>query len=304
MLKTLSYGLFMLLMALAQQSNNAEALFNRGEAQLQSKNYSEAIKEFEKVIKLKPEWAEAHFKLGVAHSQIPYTDKGKAAHTKAAIEAFEMAIRLKPAWAEAHNELGLRILSLGDYEKAVAPFKEAIRLKPEFAEAHLKLGVAYIYQARYAEGIDSLKEAIRIDPNVAQAHKLLGLTYVAVEKRDLALQQYGLLETLDTVMANDLLGVIQRPEKFKFGVTNGRLLSTPKPEYPDAARRNNITGRVTVHVSIDPQGNVTSAKAVSGPLELRQAAETAALKARFEPTRLSGTAVSVNGAITYDFSPQ
>ena len=93
------------------------------------------------------------------------------------------------------------------------------------------------------------------------------------------------------------------PEKFSFGVTRGRLISTPKPAYPDVARKNGIRDRVTVHVSIDPQGKVTSAQAVSGPSELRQAAEAAALKARFEPTKLSGTAVSVIGVIDYNFAP-
>jgi len=67
---------------------------------------------------------------------------------------------------------------------------------------------------------------------------------------------------------------------------------------------NRISGSVTVELSIDEQGRVTSAKAVSGPAELRPAAEAAALKARFEPTRLSGKPVNVKGVITYKFVPR
>jgi len=165
----------------AQESTDFERLFNRGDEYLQAKNYSESIKELEKAISLRPNWAEAYFKLGVAHSSIPITDKNRPAHTKAAIEAFQAALRLKPAWAEAHNELGAKFLELAEYKDAVRSFKEAIRLKPEFAEAHTKLAIVYLYQARYTEGIESLKEAIRIKPDLAFAHKLIGLAYLALD---------------------------------------------------------------------------------------------------------------------------
>jgi TonB family protein len=289
---------------LAQESDQASMLFTRADEYLQSENYTEAIKEFKKAIKLRPNWAEAYFKLGEAHSRIPTAGKDGSAHRKAAIEAFQKAIELKPTWAEAHQELGSRFLASGNYQDAVGSFKEAIRLKPGVAEMHKDLAIGHLYQAQYDEGIESLKDAIRINPNLARAHLLLGLAYVAVENRDQARQQYDILTSLDSEMANTLLGAIQRPEKFTFGVARGRLISTPKPEYPAAARINRITGRVTVHLVIDAQGKVTSAQAVSGPSELRRAAEAAALKARFEPTRLSGTPVSVNGVISYDFYPQ
>ena len=286
----------------AQES--AETLFNRGEEYLQSKNHAEAIKQFEKAVSLKPDWPEAHFKLGVAHASVPPLDKDRPAHIEAAIKAFEAAIRLRPNWAEAHNELGLRIMSSGKYDEAIDAFKEAIRYKPEFAEAHKNLAVPYLYTGRFKEGIEQLKESIRIKPDFAAAHKLLGSAYLAIDKRAEAMQVYEVLKPLDAEMANFLLAAIQRPEKFVFGVKQGKLISNPKPFYPDAARIKRISGMVTVHLVIDEQGNVTSAKAVSGPLELRDAAEAAALKARFTPTLLSGQPVTVNGSISYNFAPQ
>jgi protein TonB len=105
-------------------------------------------------------------------------------------------------------------------------------------------------------------------------------------------------------MANFLHSALQRPEKFTFGVSSGKAISIPKPEYPAEARTKHLSGKVTVDVMIDEDGKVISARAVSGPPELRKAAEAAALKARFTPTKLSGTPVKVKGAITYDFSPQ
>ena len=245
--------------------------------------------------------AEAYFKLGVEQATAADKDTDRKAHIEAAINSFKAAIRLKPTWAEAHNELGRSFLSLGKYEHAAAAFQEAIRNKPEFADAHVNLSIAYLYQSRFNEGIEQLKEAIRIQPDFASAHKLMGMAYLALDKRAEASKVYDVLKLLDQQMANFLLSCIQRPEKFVFGVRQGKRISTPQPPYPDEARKNHIGGTVRVQVLIDEQGNVISSQAVSGPLELRRVCEAAAMKARFTPTLLSGMPVKVTGAIDYNF---
>lgn len=85
------------------------------------------------------------------------------------------------------------------------------------------------------------------------------------------------------------------------GVANGRAISMPKPAYPAAAMAVKADGAVNVQVLIDEEGNVASAQAVSGHPLLRQAAEQAALAAKFKPTLLSGQPVKVNGVVVYNF---
>lgn len=287
-------------LVLAQDSSDAEGNFKRGEAYLQAKQYSEAIRAFKQAIRLKPEWAEAHFKLGVAQSAIPITDVSFEESYKAALKAFEEAVKLKPDWAEAHNEVGRRMQG----DKAIRSLKEAIRLKPGLAEAHQNLGITYLYAAHFKEAIDCLLEAIRLEPDRPLPHKLLGLAYLVVDDREKALQQYQILKSLDHEMADYLNTAIQNPSKPTFGVARGKLISSPKPEYPASAKRAGILGNVTVEVTIDEKGTVTEARAVNGPTELRSAAEAAALKARFEPTKLSGKPVRVKGVITFRFVPE
>src|SRR6266498_1535094 len=48
------------------------------------------------------------------------------------------------------------------------------------------------------------------------------------------------------------------------GVLNGRATSLPIPPYPPIARAAHASGSVTVEVTIDEEGNVVSARAVSG----------------------------------------
>lgn len=86
------------------------------------------------------------------------------------------------------------------------------------------------------------------------------------------------------------------------GVLNGQATDLPKPEYPEIARRARATGMVNVEVVVDETGKIISARAVSGPPLLREAAVKAALRARFSPTKLSGQPVKVSGSINYNFS--
>jgi protein TonB len=85
------------------------------------------------------------------------------------------------------------------------------------------------------------------------------------------------------------------------GVLNGKAISKPQPVYPSDAKEAHVNGMVVVQVEVDEDGKVAKAEALSGPEMLREAAEDAALAARFSPTRLSGQPVRVSGVVTYNF---
>jgi len=85
------------------------------------------------------------------------------------------------------------------------------------------------------------------------------------------------------------------------GVLNGKALTLAKPAYPAAARAVDAQGAVNVKVTIDEEGNVVSAEAVSGHPLLQTAAVQAAQQSTFKPTFLSGQAVKVTGVIVYNF---
>src|SRR5689334_7421508 len=88
------------------------------------------------------------------------------------------------------------------------------------------------------------------------------------------------------------------------GVLNGKAINLPKPGYPPIARAAHAAGTVVVQVLIDENGNVVSAKAVSGHPLLQAVAVAAARQARFSPTKLSGQPVKVTGVIQYNFVAQ
>lgn len=85
------------------------------------------------------------------------------------------------------------------------------------------------------------------------------------------------------------------------GVLNGRAISLPKPDYPADAKSAGAEGVVVIQVTVDEQGNVTEARAISGPKMLQESSVSAALQAKFSPTFVQGEAVKVTGVIVYNF---
>jgi len=87
-------------------------------------------------------------------------------------------------------------------------------------------------------------------------------------------------------------------------VMNGKAVMLPRPEYPAVARAAKASGTVTVEITIDEEGNVITARSVSGHPLLQSAAVTAARQARFPPTKMNGQPVKVNGVLVYTFVAQ
>jgi TonB family protein len=94
---------------------------------------------------------------------------------------------------------------------------------------------------------------------------------------------------------------LQRLPRISAGVLNVEALNLSTPEYPAAARAINAGGSVSVFVTIDENGNVVSAEAVSGHPLLRDSAQKSAKSTTFAPTMLSGQRVKVNGLIIYNY---
>jgi protein TonB len=85
------------------------------------------------------------------------------------------------------------------------------------------------------------------------------------------------------------------------GVMEGRLVVPITPEYPRIAVSMGMQGTVVVEATISATGVIENAHAVSGPMILRTAAEDAVRRARYEPYKLNGEAVSVETTVNIVF---
>ena len=81
----------------------------------------------------------------------------------------------------------------------------------------------------------------------------------------------------------------------------GSLLHRVEPEYPEAARLEQIQGPVVVDVHIGVNGAVQDVQVVSGSPQLAQASTDAVRQWRFKPRNVNGRAAEMQTRITLNF---
>jgi len=167
----------------------AVVLFRQGKTQ-------EAIAHLEEAVRIKPDYAEAHYNLGVALGQ-----QGK---TEEAIAHLEEAVRIKPDYVMAHNNLGFYLARRGKTAEALSHYSEALRIKPDLLEAHNNMGDVFFAQGKIQEAIFHYTQALQINPLLPEAHFSLGLAYLSLGNRELALEEFRILETKSPELAKAL----------------------------------------------------------------------------------------------------
>lgn len=93
------------------------------------------------------------------------------------------------------------------------------------------------------------------------------------------------------------------PSEIKIGgnVEAARLISSPAPDYPYAAKLANVHGDVTLNAVIGPDGKIENLSIVSGPPLLVTSAMDAVKQWVYAPTVLNGKAVKVDTQIIVHF---
>jgi protein TonB len=101
--------------------------------------------------------------------------------------------------------------------------------------------------------------------------------------------------------ANQQLEPPAKPVRQSPGVVMGSATKKVDPAYPSAARSSGQSGVVRVEVLISERGDVVSARALSGPALLQNAAVTAARAWKFKASTLGGVPVKTTTTIVFNF---
>lgn len=125
----------------------------------------EAIRRYERVLQLQPHHAKAHNGLANLFVRMP-------GRLEEGVRHYETALRLRPDYAEAHYNLGTVLAGLpGGAPIAMEHYQRALRLKPDYAEAHNNLANELGKLApRRAEALAHYEAALRLRPDFAEAH--------------------------------------------------------------------------------------------------------------------------------------
>ncbi|MGO9245716.1 MAG: tetratricopeptide repeat protein [Verrucomicrobiia bacterium] len=164
--------------------NDARAHYNLGIVLERAGETAGAITHYEQAIRIRPDFAMAHYNLAVAQQ--------RAGKVTDAIKQYEQVLQLEPGLgeADAHNNLGSALVQTGKIEEAIAHYQQALWLKPDFVEAHNNLGTALYQTGKREEAIEHYRQALRLKPDYTEARFNLGLALEKLGRTTEAIEQF------------------------------------------------------------------------------------------------------------------
>jgi len=142
--------------ASADNQNELEALFKKGNAHLTNGQLEQAVDAYEQALTFKADVPEIYINMGMALTLM---------HQFAQAEAvLKRAIELNPKSAAAYLNLGNLYKDQSLYEPAVIAYKKAIAQHPDFFEALVNLGRVLSELSRQTEAMEAYQQALKLDP--------------------------------------------------------------------------------------------------------------------------------------------
>lgn len=166
--------LFIVIGSSTVANEEAISLFAQAVKELNAGELDTALEAFKRVTTAVPDFADAHYHLGLVYYQ-------KAKFRKA-IEAFTRTLELLPRDVDALIKLGLACHKAGDidvadtgtkrvfYERAVEAYQIALEIRPHNVEALNNLGLAHQELGRFEDAIVVYQEGLTLNPDQPQLH--------------------------------------------------------------------------------------------------------------------------------------
>lgn len=149
---------------LPEDRARARAQLDKGKELYRNDQDAEAVLAFQEAVRLDPNFAEAHFRLGMGYESLGKRDEAEGEYKKA-VEAYKKYFEQNENDAEAHYALGQTYANLGQYSEAVRQYKEATKLKDDDPDMFYDLGVAYTKLAQYDAAAAAFSKSLEIDPD-------------------------------------------------------------------------------------------------------------------------------------------
>ena len=144
-------------------------LYSRAQSAQQAGDLRSAARDYEEIIQLAPELAEAHANLGSIYYQIG--DDIRAASN------LENAVKLKPELTAPHFFLGVVAIRQQDHRKAIRHLETSARLDPSNLVVPFYLGEAYHAEGRYFAAAAAFWKSTSNSDFKADAHYFLNRVY-------------------------------------------------------------------------------------------------------------------------------
>ncbi|MBF0120671.1 MAG: tetratricopeptide repeat protein [Desulfobacterales bacterium] len=175
----------------AKNENESDAFTHYfiGNIWVEKKKYKEALKSYNYVIKLEPNFKQAYLNRGLCFSQLNFLEK--------AIIDFDKCINLDPNFDLAYFYRGVFYLESNNFERAITDFDECIKLDKDCSEAYLNRAFCFLNINDLEKFLMDINKCINIDPECKEAYLNRGLYYLSAEQLDDAITDYSKYIELD-----------------------------------------------------------------------------------------------------------
>ena len=175
--------------------NAANSYNNRGLIYYLNGKDAEAIKDFEKSIKINPKDPQTFTNLANVYQNKKEIDKSIQLYSK----AIEINNRFMPAYASR----GYNYIIKKEFDKAVSDSSKAIELAPNHRLGYINRGLAYIEMKEYNKAENDFNKSIELDPESFEAYYNLGKLYDKMGNKKMAIKYYKIFLTKISNNNND-----------------------------------------------------------------------------------------------------
>jgi hypothetical protein len=152
---------------LAENPDDQNALYRRGQVYASKGAYSLAIRDFDDTIRLNPKDVEAYNNRCWARTVI--------GDLQAALKDCNEALRLRPNFVDALDSRGLVNLKSGLAKNAIADFDAALKINPRLTSSLYGRGLAKQRNGSISEGELDINNAKAMDPNIVKEFASYGV---------------------------------------------------------------------------------------------------------------------------------
>jgi uncharacterized caspase-like protein len=152
---------------LADNPDDANALYRRGQVYASKGAYTLAISDFDNSLRLNPKDVEAYNNRCWARTV--------TGDLQAALKDCNEALRLRPNFVDALDSRGLVNLKSGQAKNAIADFDAALRINPRLTSSLYGRGLAKQRNGSISEGELDINNAKAMDPNIVKEFASYGV---------------------------------------------------------------------------------------------------------------------------------
>jgi len=152
---------------LADNPDDAGALYRRGQVYASKGAYALAVKDFDASLRLNPKDVEAYNNRCWTRTVV--------GELQAALKDCNEALRLRPNFVDALDSRGLVNLKSGQAKNAIADFDAALKINPRLTSSLYGRGLAKQRNGATSEGALDISNAKAMDPNIAKEFASYGV---------------------------------------------------------------------------------------------------------------------------------